>query len=384
MERARVKKVGHTKSRTGCLTCRRRRVKCDEVRPACGVCSRLALDCNYNSAAHTPSPPKNGWLATLSEMINNATKAGDGSEVGPFSARECKARRLTELRLFHHWMSINHGPMQSDLSRRWRDLWYKEIPHLALEHDNILYALLALSATRLLVSGPERDELIGTRDFYWNLALVEQQKAITVSASAESLVISALLISINTLAQTLQGDQDHYLPPSVWLHTGRGAWVFLNIGDRGSIPIETALGKLTSISALVWDECHASYDPDIDAELLPQPLSISLIPTTQSQDSFMRVARYVHLFKRAFNEREPSNLMIRRFFMFPGSMSDGFLQHVREQDARALLLVGQLFQAAEKAQLVQYYFHPQKEFSLQRDIDGIRSLVPSEWRSYIK
>ncbi|KIW45638.1 uncharacterized protein PV06_04011 [Exophiala oligosperma] len=33
------------RSLTGCLTCRRRRVKCDDVRPACGVCRRLQLPC---------------------------------------------------------------------------------------------------------------------------------------------------------------------------------------------------------------------------------------------------------------------------------------------------------------------------------------------------
>jgi hypothetical protein len=35
------------RSRNGCWTCRQRKVKCDEVRPVCGSCSRLGKDCEY-------------------------------------------------------------------------------------------------------------------------------------------------------------------------------------------------------------------------------------------------------------------------------------------------------------------------------------------------
>lgn len=36
------------RSRTGCWTCRTRKVKCDEGRPVCGQCSRLGHTCDYN------------------------------------------------------------------------------------------------------------------------------------------------------------------------------------------------------------------------------------------------------------------------------------------------------------------------------------------------
>ena len=57
-------KVGHKKSRGGCLRCKQRRVKacsfcaqsmgranipvqCDEQRPICGICLRLSLNCSW-------------------------------------------------------------------------------------------------------------------------------------------------------------------------------------------------------------------------------------------------------------------------------------------------------------------------------------------------
>ena len=36
------------RSRTGCWTCRTRKVKCDEGRPVCGQCSRLGHVCDYS------------------------------------------------------------------------------------------------------------------------------------------------------------------------------------------------------------------------------------------------------------------------------------------------------------------------------------------------
>ncbi|KAM3448542.1 hypothetical protein MY3296_007736 [Beauveria thailandica] len=44
---------GHFKSRMGCFNCKRRRVKCNELRPQCSPCRRLALDCSYPP---TPTP----------------------------------------------------------------------------------------------------------------------------------------------------------------------------------------------------------------------------------------------------------------------------------------------------------------------------------------
>ncbi|KAK9483571.1 fungal-specific transcription factor domain-containing protein [Lipomyces starkeyi] len=40
--------------RTGCVICRQRHLKCDELRPSCGQCSRGGRICTYSSASVTP------------------------------------------------------------------------------------------------------------------------------------------------------------------------------------------------------------------------------------------------------------------------------------------------------------------------------------------
>jgi len=42
--------VRRLRTLSGCLTCRRRRKKCDDVRPECGSCSRLELRCAWDAS----------------------------------------------------------------------------------------------------------------------------------------------------------------------------------------------------------------------------------------------------------------------------------------------------------------------------------------------
>lgn len=55
-----IPRKGHTKSRRGCLNCKRRKVKCPETLPACLNCKRLGLKCEYPTTTHSqavPTPP---------------------------------------------------------------------------------------------------------------------------------------------------------------------------------------------------------------------------------------------------------------------------------------------------------------------------------------
>ncbi|KAK5048532.1 hypothetical protein LTR84_005622 [Exophiala bonariae] len=66
--------------RTGCDTCRSRKVKCDEQRPVCQKCTRLKRTCTYRlpSASHSPqtlhedlSPPVSSCQAKISDSSEN-------------------------------------------------------------------------------------------------------------------------------------------------------------------------------------------------------------------------------------------------------------------------------------------------------------------------
>ncbi|KAL4914790.1 fungal-specific transcription factor domain-containing protein [Aspergillus aurantiobrunneus] len=64
------------RTRSGCLTCKQRKVKCDEAKPACGQCRSRSLVCTYrvhNDASHLPTASR---LVDRS-LIRNASPEQD-------------------------------------------------------------------------------------------------------------------------------------------------------------------------------------------------------------------------------------------------------------------------------------------------------------------
>ncbi|OAX83412.1 hypothetical protein ACJ72_02232 [Emergomyces africanus] len=64
----------HRKSRTGCVNCKQRRIKCDETKPQCQRCDTYGVDCIYSS----PKPsPKMQQLA-VSRLSTSKSSSPDG------------------------------------------------------------------------------------------------------------------------------------------------------------------------------------------------------------------------------------------------------------------------------------------------------------------
>lgn len=54
--------------RTACTLCRKRKLRCDAVRPKCATCNRLGHDCEYNEA-RKKSGPKRGYVKALEARL---------------------------------------------------------------------------------------------------------------------------------------------------------------------------------------------------------------------------------------------------------------------------------------------------------------------------
>lgn len=76
------------RSRTGCLICKQRRVRCDECRPICGHCSRLQLDCvyqkpnqRYSQAARLSLSQSYDNRESQTTDLNGRSAANDTAEI---------------------------------------------------------------------------------------------------------------------------------------------------------------------------------------------------------------------------------------------------------------------------------------------------------------
>lgn len=72
------KRKFHLKSRKGCSTCKKRRVKCDEAKPLCNNCLRMKLSCGYldDGGEHEPPSKKlKPFIKTEDELVPSSPDA---------------------------------------------------------------------------------------------------------------------------------------------------------------------------------------------------------------------------------------------------------------------------------------------------------------------
>ncbi|KAF5616815.1 UPC2-like regulatory protein [Fusarium tjaetaba] len=117
-QKQRLERRGHTKSRRGCYNCKRRRIKCQETRPACGHCTKTGLKCEYPSMPQITHQPHH--------------------QIPLFS--------LQDMRFFQHFLTqcYPHHPLKQE------DIWTHEIPCIAHNHEYLMHAILGFSASELM------------------------------------------------------------------------------------------------------------------------------------------------------------------------------------------------------------------------------------------
>ncbi|KKK22354.1 hypothetical protein P175DRAFT_0494478 [Aspergillus ochraceoroseus IBT 24754] len=69
----------HKRTRSGCFTCRSRRIKCDETRPICDRCRKGSRDCVYPSSTGTGAPSKPGLRSVVKGKVPRPQSCGSDS-----------------------------------------------------------------------------------------------------------------------------------------------------------------------------------------------------------------------------------------------------------------------------------------------------------------
>ncbi|KAH8121174.1 hypothetical protein ACSS6W_009931 [Trichoderma asperelloides] len=119
----------HAKTRTGCKTCKRRKIKCDETRPSCRNCLKHSVTCDFQ--AHITSA------------------------VGASLEPECPLV-LIDLELLHNFTSTTFCTLSIDPTLR--TVWKTAVIRKAIDCDYVMRSILAVSAMHLAQFRPERRE----------------------------------------------------------------------------------------------------------------------------------------------------------------------------------------------------------------------------------
>ncbi|KAI1185562.1 hypothetical protein F5B17DRAFT_28928 [Nemania serpens] len=264
----------HKKSRAGCRRCKVRKIKCDEVHPRCGNCSKHGVSCDFEHStsrdaripkpapaadASTPAAPAEPSRPTSSASVTASAPSsvanGDSPsmpsdtttptaiggtpvpiyktpEPPPLSSTTSKKNRMLELKLLHNFTTVTAKTL-SVSSPVLEKIWRVTVPELAFSSASYLAdTLLAVSALHLRSSSPHDKELIRASHSYMASACSEYgaclSKGVTES-NAEALFLTSALIAFQSTASRIFSREDahdraagYYSLPLSWFHAFQG------------------------------------------------------------------------------------------------------------------------------------------------------------------
>ncbi|KAF2402550.1 hypothetical protein EJ06DRAFT_345205 [Trichodelitschia bisporula] len=138
-------KLAKGRSKTGCITCRRRKKKCDETKPAC-------LHCQKNNVHCEGYPPKDYWQGGKQRLVKSRGASVDRPRELPLLIEGIE----TEL----DWFLFNHFNL--NLSRVLSLFTDKQNPFkeillpMATSHRGLMHSLLCLSGAHLSSRDPDK------------------------------------------------------------------------------------------------------------------------------------------------------------------------------------------------------------------------------------
>ncbi|KAI0402995.1 hypothetical protein F4802DRAFT_327055 [Xylaria palmicola] len=202
----------HQKSRLGCKTCKSRKIKCDERKPACGNCIRHHVECDFVASS----------AAAAAEALASSS-SGSGS-----SGSGIRELNPDHLELLHNYATSTYATLSE--SPVVRDFYRITAVQMGLECDYVMRALLAVSSLQLAYYRPHR------REHYHSEAAHHHQIASRIAgnlirelnaSNVENLFLFSTLTIFYAFASPRRDEQRLLVG-----ETGIPSWFFLHQGTR--------------------------------------------------------------------------------------------------------------------------------------------------------
>lgn len=232
------------KSRRGCISCKQRRLRCDEEKPACQRCLKDGFDCDYNTL-----PPGKVTEPCCSPSTTPTTTKSTAIEVLPTYTSPAHPWSAPPDYMYLHFFLRYIAPLMST-TKQWRSMWQTTIPQCAWTSDAVRHSIIALAASwESFRSKSDRQSLVLKQT---NLAI----KAFRNETCDPDLA----LVICRMLASVAQGQQD-------W----QAASTHLAWGAR--ILRQQKRGKLSSIAKTLGPSYMAILNERFDDEVVGMKLT---------------------------------------------------------------------------------------------------------------
>ena len=181
----------HTKTRTGCLTCKGRRVKCGEERPSCTRCLSAGRECSYEIQ------PKARIFETSSQSPVSA------STLELVKPRDYGTSNPEEVRALQYFLEVT-APAASTYNEHTKEFFEYLIPQVAQSEAAVRHLAVAIAARQESMASSTDTAVtlarVQTKHYVAGLNALSQGRA---SSEDVILLASALFITLGQL-ETLE------------------------------------------------------------------------------------------------------------------------------------------------------------------------------------
>lgn len=290
-------------------------------------------------------------------------QTGSGSTVTEgdviYNIVEEKAERMLQLRLLHIFYHVISSPFAVRQSPEVESTWQMDIPQIAFEHDNLLYAIFAVSTTWLLRSQPNNVDLQIRRDRYVALALQEQRQAIDQlsESNADAVSFAAVQIQLNSFAmlnERIQPIAGGYEATVEWLKTGNGAGRIFSMAAEAA---KTNSNRKFQVVLNAPPAFPSDGDDHLPYGIPPQSRDVlegslvtkeGLSPATR--DVYEQTLRYLGILHHYVSEGKPGYFAARSIQGFAMLVPKEFTRLVEEGRPVALVVLAHFFALAAQVE----------------------------------
>ncbi|KAK8014225.1 hypothetical protein PG990_007521 [Apiospora arundinis] len=387
------------KSRSGCSTCRQRRVKCDEVRPVCGNCAKRFIThspCEYGQCVARRSTRQKGQAqsATRTSPGHSAdTRLGRSPTLTPSSIDNGSRWRMLELRLMHHYTTVVCQTMPDCNGSPARYMWEQTIPQYAFTSEVVLNPMLSVAALHMKCHSASDSQLSLAITRYLDRSLVHHRQALKHIDSdiAEPIWLSTVVLAnlYWLISHHARPDETYELPLEAWdilagvsrlyahrldLLTKLGyGWFGYDIVPSTLPDEELGPGHRASLQALDEDMSTLLARFDVNATAFDA--------TSQEEHKMYEDAKaYVLLYYRAYFSGSVAKTIRRYIGTMALMFGPAYHQRMRDRDPLAMALYARMLVLMKVLDFA-WWMNGSGEYEvMERDVYGMEQLIPTHRR----
>ncbi|KAK4444766.1 hypothetical protein QBC34DRAFT_442277 [Podospora aff. communis PSN243] len=357
------------KSRTGCVNCKRRKLKCDETLPHCTRCQKAVLKCEYH-------------IRPIHETSPSPT---------PKSPSPQPSSYLLDMELMHHYSTVVCNTLSCDPEIR--PVFQTLTVRAALKCDYLLKTVLAVAAVHMARSQPDKgDTYFATALDYYQTALgaanssLANLKAENDPEEAVNLWFFSSLTIVFVLGSPPQPTTHPSNEDPLFSSTLFPDWLFLTRGTksiRPMIPPET-MSTLTSIYSARWNAMHPpAFSPSREQDAL-QNLETLLTQNLQNDKATLAIHLHATAVLRgifhALSTHGPEHLDISDLFMWIHEVNDDFIPLLERPTQEALVVFAYFCVLLKRAEEWHCWLEGWGDLLMRR----LRALVDGEHGAWIE